>query len=92
MPPVARRRGCCSAAAGRPRCSRATCASPAAAGASGFIAGRTLWTGVIGDEAETWLRRVGVPLLHSLHDIAQGGRPWRDRMEAPPAPPRDWFA
>jgi tagatose 1,6-diphosphate aldolase len=63
-----------------------------AAGASGFIAGRTLWTGVIGDEAETWLRRVGVPLLHSLHDIAQGGRPWRDRMEAPPAPPRDWFA
>ena len=56
-----------------------------AAGASGFIAGRTLWTGVIGDdaEAETWLRRVGVPLLHSLRDIAQSGRPWRDRV--PPA-------
>jgi tagatose 1,6-diphosphate aldolase len=65
-----------------------------AAGASGFIAGRTLWTGVIGDEteAETWLRRVGVPLLHSLRDIAQAGRPWRDRIAAPVAPPRDWFA
>ena len=65
-----------------------------AAGASGFIAGRTLWTGVIGDEteAETWLRRVGVPLLHSLRDIAQSGRPWRERVAAPAAPPRDWFA
>ena len=42
------------------------------AGASGFIAGRTLWTGIIGDddETETWLRRVGVPLLHSLRDVA----------------------
>jgi tagatose 1,6-diphosphate aldolase len=65
-----------------------------AAGASGFIAGRTLWTGIIGDdmEAETWLRRVGVPLLHSLRDIAQGGRPWRERIGAVDAPPRDWFA
>jgi tagatose 1,6-diphosphate aldolase len=65
-----------------------------AAGASGFIAGRTLWTGVIGDEteAETWLRRVGVPLLHSLRDIAQSGRPWRDRIAAPAAPARNWFA
>jgi tagatose 1,6-diphosphate aldolase len=65
-----------------------------AAGASGFIAGRTLWTGIIGDdlEAETWLRRVGVPLLHSLRDIAQAGRPWRERIGAVDAPPRDWFA
>ena len=66
-----------------------------AAGASGFIAGRTLWTGVIGDdddEAETWLRRVGVPLLRSLRDIAQSGRPWRERAAQPAAPPRDWFA
>ena len=64
-----------------------------AAGASGFIAGRTLWTGVIGDddEAETWLRRVGVPLLRSLRDIAQSGRPWRERAGQPAAPPRDWF-
>ncbi len=64
------------------------------AGASGFIAGRTLWTGVIGDddETETWLRRVGVPLLHSLRDIAQSGRPWRDRIGTVAAPPRDWFA
>lgn len=64
-----------------------------AAGASGFIAGRTLWTGIIGedDEAETWLRRVGVPLLHSLREIAQSGRPWRDRVGAVAAPPRDWF-
>ena len=65
-----------------------------AAGASGFIAGRTLWTGVIGDddhEAETWLRRVGVPLLRSLRDIAQSGRPWRERAAQPAAPPRDWF-
>ena len=64
------------------------------AGASGFIAGRTLWTGVIGDddETETWLRRVGVPLLHSLREIAQSGRPWRDRAGAVDAPPRDWFA
>jgi tagatose 1,6-diphosphate aldolase len=64
------------------------------AGASGFIAGRTLWTGVIGDddETETWLRRVGVPLLHSLREIAQGGRPWRDRAGAVEAPARDWFA
>jgi sulfofructosephosphate aldolase len=63
-------------------------------GASGFIAGRTLWTGVIGDddEAETWLRRVGVPLLHSLRDIAQSGRPWRERAGAAATPPRDWFA
>jgi tagatose 1,6-diphosphate aldolase len=65
-----------------------------AAGASGFIAGRTLWTGVIGDdvEAETWLRRVGVPLLRSLREIAQGGRPWRERVGAVAAPPRDWFS
>jgi len=65
-----------------------------AAGASGFIAGRTLWAGVIGDdlEAETWLRRVGVPLLRSLRDIAQGGRSWRERVGAQPAPPPDWFA
>ncbi len=65
-----------------------------AAGASGFIAGRTLWTGVIGDQddAETWLRRVGVPLLRSLREIAQSGRPWRERAGAPAAPPRDWFA
>ena len=64
------------------------------AGASGFIAGRTLWTGVIDDddEAETWLRRVGVPLLHSLREIAQSGRPWRERAGAPDVPPRDWFA
>jgi tagatose 1,6-diphosphate aldolase len=65
-----------------------------AAGASGFIAGRTLWTGVIGDDdgAETWLRRVGVPLLRSLRDIAQSGTPWRERAGAQAAPPRDWFA
>ena len=65
-----------------------------AAGASGFIAGRTLWTGVIGDEdeAETWLRRVGVPLLRSLRDIAQSGRPWRERLGAQATPARDWFA
>jgi tagatose 1,6-diphosphate aldolase len=64
-----------------------------AAGASGFIAGRTLWAGVIDDnEAETWLRRVGVPLLRSLRDIAQSGRPWRERGGAEAAPPRDWFA
>jgi tagatose-1,6-bisphosphate aldolase len=64
-----------------------------AAGASGFIAGRTLWTGVIGDdaEAETWLRRVGVPLLRSLREIAQSGRPWRERAGAVAAPPRHWF-
>ncbi|MDX6560819.1 MAG: tagatose 1,6-diphosphate aldolase [Gaiellales bacterium] len=63
------------------------------AGASGFIAGRTLWTGVIGDddETETWLRRVGVPLLHSLREIAQSGRSWRDRAGAVEAPARDWF-
>jgi tagatose 1,6-diphosphate aldolase len=65
-----------------------------AAGASGFIAGRTLWTGVIGsdDDAETWLRRVGVPLLRSLREIAQSGRPWRERAGVQAAPPRDWFA
>ena len=65
-----------------------------AAGASGFIAGRTLWAGVIGDddEAETWLRRVGVPLLRSLRDIAQSGQPWRERAGLQAAPPRDWFA
>jgi tagatose 1,6-diphosphate aldolase len=65
-----------------------------AAGASGFIAGRTLWTGVIGDdaEAEAWLRRVGVPLLRSLREIAQSGRPWRERIGAVDAPPRDWFS
>ncbi|MDX6571765.1 MAG: tagatose 1,6-diphosphate aldolase [Gaiellales bacterium] len=65
-----------------------------AAGASGFIAGRTLWAGVIGDEveAETWLRRVGVPLLRSLRDIAQSGRSWRERVGPQAAPPPDWFA
>jgi tagatose 1,6-diphosphate aldolase len=65
-----------------------------AAGASGFIAGRTLWAGVIGDddEAETWLRRVGVPLLRSLRDIAQSGRSWRERVGPQAAPPHDWFA
>jgi tagatose 1,6-diphosphate aldolase len=65
-----------------------------AAGASGFIAGRTLWAGVIGGEveAETWLRRVGVPLLRSLRDIAQSGRSWRERVGPQAAPPPDWFA
>ena len=64
------------------------------AGASGFIAGARSGPGVIGDddEAETWLRRVGVPLLHSLREIAQSGRPWRERAGAVDAPPRDWFA
>jgi hypothetical protein len=49
---------------------------------------------VIGDddEAEAWLRRVGVPLLRSLRDIAQSGRPWRERAGAPAVPARDWFA
>jgi tagatose-1,6-bisphosphate aldolase len=63
-------------------------------GASGFIAGRTLWTGVIGgdDDTETWLRRVGVPLLRSLREIAQSGRPWRERGGAVDTPARDWFA
>jgi tagatose 1,6-diphosphate aldolase len=62
------------------------------AGASGFIAGRTLWTGVIGDDdAGTWLRRVGVPLLRSLREIAQSGRPWRERADTVTVPLRDWF-
>jgi sulfofructosephosphate aldolase len=64
------------------------------AGASGFIAGRTLWSGVVGagTDAEAWLRATGVPLLRSLHGIARNGRRWRERIGPVEAPAADWFS
>lgn len=50
-------------------------------GASGFLAGRALWTATLGaDDPTRLLREVSVPRLRRLGEIVDAhGRPWRDR-------------
>jgi tagatose 1,6-diphosphate aldolase len=66
------------------------------AGASGFIAGRTLWQaalGLEGDELVVRLESDCVPLVQRLRALAeQHGRPWRQRLGAPAEPPADWWS
>jgi tagatose-1,6-bisphosphate aldolase len=66
-----------------------------AAGASGFIVGRTLWdAGLVADEqeSEAALRDVSRPLLERLADVARRqAQPWRERVGAIPAPEPGWY-
>jgi sulfofructosephosphate aldolase len=50
-------------------------------GASGFLAGRALWTATLGaDDPTELLREHSVPRLRELGDIVDAhGRPWRER-------------
>ena len=55
-------------------------------GASGFIAGRSVWKeaiGLTGDEQRRFLREVSVPRLERLVSIAQAkARPWREATQS----------
>ena len=66
-----------------------------AAGASGFIVGRTLWEGsLVADEAESQrvLEQVSRPLLERLGALARAhAKPWRERVGPIPAPAHDWY-
>jgi sulfofructosephosphate aldolase len=50
-------------------------------GASGFLAGRALWTSTLGEDDPTdVLREVSVPRLRELGEIVDAhGRPWREK-------------
>jgi sulfofructosephosphate aldolase len=50
-------------------------------GASGFLAGRALWTATLGaDDPTELLRGHSVPRLRQLGEIVDAhGRPWRDK-------------
>jgi tagatose 1,6-diphosphate aldolase len=67
-----------------------------AAGASGFIAGRTLWQAALGLEGDALVERleaVCVPLVQRLRALADAhGQPWRRRLGEPVAPPADWWS
>jgi sulfofructosephosphate aldolase len=54
------------------------------AGASGFLAGRALWSDVVGEaDVADALRRVSVPRLAALGEIVDAhGRPWREAAAA----------
>lgn len=60
-----------------PAAVRASCEG----GASGFLAGRALWTATLGaDDPTELLREVSVPRLRELCAIVDAhGRPWRDK-------------
>ena len=62
-----------------PRAVEAACRG----GASGFLAGRALWTSTLAAEDPTeLLRRHSVPRLHELGAIVDAhGRPWRDKRD-----------
>ncbi|MDX6525876.1 MAG: hypothetical protein QOI43_1387, partial [Gaiellales bacterium] len=66
------------------------------AGASGFIAGRTLWQaalGLRGDELAARLASECVPLVQRLRALAEAhGRPWRTRLTQRAEPPADWWS
>jgi tagatose 1,6-diphosphate aldolase len=66
-----------------------------AAGASGFIAGRTLWdAALVPDRAEREraLREQCVPLLERLAAVArEHATPWRERVGEIAAPPIGWY-
>lgn len=50
------------------------------AGASGFLAGRALWSDIVGvDDVPTALREISVPRLRALIDVVDSAaRPWSD--------------
>jgi tagatose 1,6-diphosphate aldolase len=79
-------------AAGFARDVEASCS----AGASGFIAGRTLWQdalGLEGDALAARLQEVCVPLVQRLRALAEAhARPWRTRLGTVDAPPPDWWS
>jgi tagatose 1,6-diphosphate aldolase len=66
-----------------------------AAGASGFVVGRTLWdAALVADEAESEraLAQLGRPLLERLAAVARAhGTPWRERVGPIAEPPPDWY-
>lgn len=70
-------------------------ADACAAGASGFIVGRTLWdVAVVADEgaSERALAEVGRPLLERLATIARAtATPWRMRVGPIPQPSPGWY-
>jgi tagatose 1,6-diphosphate aldolase len=67
-----------------------------AAGASGFIAGRTLWQAALGLEGEQLVARLDaecVPLVRRLRALAEEhGQPWRRRLTSSAEPPADWWS
>jgi tagatose 1,6-diphosphate aldolase len=66
-----------------------------AAGASGFVVGRTLWDGaLVEDEAasQAYLRDTSRPYLERIGALARAhATPWRERVGAIPAPAADWY-
>jgi tagatose 1,6-diphosphate aldolase len=66
------------------------------AGASGFIAGRTLWQAALGLEGQALVERLDgecVPLVRRLRALAEAhARPWRRRLAEPIAPPTTWWS
>jgi tagatose 1,6-diphosphate aldolase len=66
------------------------------AGASGFIAGRTLWQaalGLQGDELVARLEAECVPLVQRLRALAEmHAQPWRRRLTSASQPPADWWS
>jgi tagatose 1,6-diphosphate aldolase len=66
------------------------------AGASGFIAGRTLWQAALGLEGVELVERLEttcVPLVQRLRALAEThARPWRGRLGTSAAPPADWWS
>lgn len=67
-----------------------------AAGASGFIAGRTLWQAALGLEGDALVARLQeqcVPLVQRLRALADAhGQPWRQRLVHGAGPPADWWS
>jgi tagatose 1,6-diphosphate aldolase len=67
-----------------------------AAGASGFIAGRTLWAAALGLEGDALAARLEeecVPLVQRLRALAEAhAAPWRARLGPVAAPPDDWWS
>jgi tagatose 1,6-diphosphate aldolase len=66
------------------------------AGASGFIAGRTLWQAALGLEGDALAARLVdecVPLVRRLRTLAEAhARPWRSRLAGPLAAPATWWS
>jgi tagatose 1,6-diphosphate aldolase len=66
------------------------------AGASGFIAGRTLWQaalGLQGAELVARLEQECVPLVRRLRALAETvAQPWRNRIQTDAQPPPDWWS
>jgi tagatose 1,6-diphosphate aldolase len=66
-----------------------------AAGASGFVVGRTLWDGALVEDpaaSEAELRDTSRPYLERIGALARAhATPWRERVGAIPAPAADWY-